>query len=239
MSIPNSGAAEAPLVELRRVSKSYQAGAEPLPVLREIDFTLRAGETVAIVGASGSGKSTLLNILGTLDHADEGEVLVAGQPVTGLSESELARVRNRDIGFIFQLHHLLPQCSVLENVLVPTLAGGAPPAGSPRERARRLLERAGLSHRLDHRPAQLSGGERLRAAVVRALINSPRLLLADEPTGSLDRKGSENLTELLLELNAEEGTGLVVVTHSMPLARKLSRVLELEDGRLSPAGPSD
>lgn len=225
------------LLELSGVAKRYVAaeGTEPVPVLQEVDLQLARGESLAIVGASGSGKSTLLNITGTLDRADAGRVLLDGRDLSALNEAELAAVRSREIGFIFQLHHLLPQCSVLENVLVPTLAGGPERrTEKPEARARRLLERVGLSGRLAHRPGQLSGGERQRVAVVRALINEPKLLLADEPTGALDRAASENLARLLVELNREEGVSLVVVTHSMPLARQMGRVLELRDGVLAP-----
>jgi ABC-type lipoprotein export system ATPase subunit len=230
------------LLELTGVAKSYVAaeGMEPTPVLRDVDLRLARGESLAIVGASGSGKSTLLNIIGTLDRPDAGRVVLNGRDLSSLGEAELAQVRGREIGFVFQLHHLLPQCSVLENVLVPTLAGGPPHrAEKPEARARRLLERVGLSHRLGHRPGQLSGGERQRAAVVRALINEPGLLLADEPTGALDRSASENLARLLVELNQEEGVSLIVVTHAMDLARRMGRGVELRDGRLtgSEAGP--
>jgi lipoprotein-releasing system ATP-binding protein len=238
-----------PLLALTGVCKSYAAtdATQAMPVLRDVSFQVAAGEAVAIVGPSGSGKSTLLNIIGTLDRPDRGSVLLGGRDLTALSETELAAVRCHEIGFVFQLHHLLPQCSVLENVLVPTLArsaaGGASPKGEPSEaRARRLLERVGLSGRLSHRPGQLSGGERQRAAVVRALINGPKLLLADEPTGSLDRAAAENLAQLLVELNQEEGVSLIVVTHALSLAGQMSRVLALRDGTLGessdPAPPS-
>ena len=223
------------MLDLAHVAKSYETGegAPPTVVLRDVSLSLGRGESVAIVGASGSGKSTLLNIIGTLDHPTSGTVRLNGRDLTALSETDLAAVRAREVGFIFQLHHLLPQCTVLENVLVPTLAAGAGQRKEkPDARARRLLERVGLSHRLGHRPGQLSGGERLRAAVVRALINEPELLLADEPTGSLDRLSSENLAALLGELNREEGVGLVVVTHSAGLAQQMGRVLELCDGVL-------
>ena len=214
-------------VAVRKVFRVSEAAR--VEVLQDATLQVLRGASVAITGPSGSGKSTLLNILGTLDRPDSGRVTLDGQDLLALGERQLAAVRNRRIGFVFQLHHLLPQLSVLENVLVPTLVVGAPEA---EERARRLLDRVGLSHRLDHRPAQLSGGECQRVAVVRALVNRPKLLLADEPTGSLDRSGAENLAELLVELNREEGTALVVVTHSVPLARRMDRVLDLRDGRL-------
>jgi predicted ABC-type transport system involved in lysophospholipase L1 biosynthesis ATPase subunit len=221
------------VAELRGVSKGYgRPGAGRVEVLRALDLTVLPGESVAIVGPSGSGKSTLLNILGTLDLPDAGEVWVEGREVERLGSGELARVRNRRIGLIFQLHHLLPHLGVLENVLVPALVSRDPAAP---ERARRLLERVGLGNRLDHRPAQLSGGERQRVAVVRALVNRPALLIADEPTGSLDRRSAESLADLLVELNREEGTALVVATHSPALAGRMGRALELLEGQLAPA----
>ncbi len=221
-------------LELAGVSKSFVSPAgEEVRVLRGVDLAVSRGESVAIVGPSGSGKSTLLNIMGTLDAPTSGRVLLDGRDVSGLTEAQAAEVRARDVGFVFQLHHLLPQCSVLENVLVPSLAGGTSPGVE--ERARRLLERVGLSPRLSYRPGQLSGGECQRAAVVRALVNGPRLLLADEPTGSLDREGAESLVRLLAELNREEGVTLVVVTHAPDLARRMGRVLMLRDGLLSPS----
>jgi ABC-type lipoprotein export system ATPase subunit len=225
------------LLELAGVSKRYAAteATESAPVLRDIDLQLGRGESVAIVGPSGSGKSTLLNIIGTLDFPDSGRVVLDGRDLATLKEAELAAVRSREIGFVFQLHHLLPQCTVLENVLVPTLAvgaGGARPAEAAEDRARRLLERVDLTARLAHRPGQLSGGERQRVAVVRALINAPKLLLADEPTGALDRAAADTLAQLLVELNREERVSLIVVTHAMPLAAQMGRVLELRDGTL-------
>jgi ABC-type lipoprotein export system ATPase subunit len=227
------------LLELTGVRKSYEAtaGSAATEVLKGVEFQLPAGESSAIVGASGSGKSTLLNIIGTLDRPTAGQVVLDGKDLAALDEQQVASVRSREIGFIFQLHHLLPQCTVIENILVPTLAAGEiKRREAPEARARRLLERVGLSERLSHRPGQLSGGERQRAAVVRALINEPKLLLADEPTGSLDRAASDNLARLLVELNEEEGVSLVVVTHSMSLAGQMARVLELRDGQLAPAG---
>jgi ABC-type lipoprotein export system ATPase subunit len=226
-----------PLLKLEGVTKAYEGaeGGDPPRILEGVDLETAAGEALSIVGPSGSGKSTLLNIIGTLDRPTEGRVLLEGRDLADLSDDERAAVRNRSIGFVFQLHHLLPQCSVLENVLVPTLAGGAEPSEeAPEERARRLLDRVGLGPRLAHRPGQLSGGERQRCAVVRALINRPKLLLADEPTGSLDREASANLTDLLAELNREEGVAMIVVTHALDLAKRMERVLELADGRLRP-----
>ncbi len=223
------------LLELTAVAKHYAAtdSTDAVTVLKDINLRVAAGESVAIVGPSGSGKSTLLNIIGTLDRPDAGRVVLDGKDLSALNERELAAVRCREIGFIFQLHHLLPQLSVLENVLVPTLAGGPEKRKEePLTRAKRLLERVGLSGRLSHRPGQLSGGERQRVAVVRALINEPKLLLADEPTGSLDRASADNLSRLLVELNREEGVSLIVVTHATSLAERMSRVIELRDGVL-------
>jgi ABC-type lipoprotein export system ATPase subunit len=221
------------ILELGGVTKSYSSpeGVET-PVLRGVDLTLGKGESLAIAGPSGCGKSTLLNIIGTLDRPTSGRVVLDGRDVSTLSEPQLAEVRSRVVGFVFQLHHLLPQCSILENVLVPTLV--AKPDGDVEARARKLLERVGLGHRLSHRPGQLSGGECQRAAVVRALINRPKLLLADEPTGSLDRGSAESLAQLLGELNKEEGVALVFVTHAADLAARAGKVVELRDGKLAP-----
>jgi predicted ABC-type transport system involved in lysophospholipase L1 biosynthesis ATPase subunit len=218
------------IVELAGVTKSYRSpeGVET-PVLRGIDLTLAPGASLAITGPSGCGKSTLLNIIGTLDRAGAGRVSLAGRDVTSLDEKQLAEVRAGVVGFVFQLHHLLPQCSILENVLVPTLVSKK--AEDAEGRARKLLERVGLGSRLTHRPGQLSGGECQRAAVVRALINRPQLLLADEPTGSLDRAGAEGLAQLLGDLNREEGVALIYVTHSPELAARAGKVLRLRDGR--------
>ena len=219
------------LVELSHVQKAYAAPSSE--VLRDVNFQVAAGEAVAIVGPSGSGKSTLLNIIGALDQPTRGTVRFDGRDLADLKEAELARLRNLAIGYIFQLHHLLPQCTILENVLIPTLADpSAHNRAAAVQRAEQLLERVGLQMRRDHRPGQLSGGERQRCAVVRALINRPKLLLADEPTGSLDHIAAENLARLLVELNQEERTALVVVTHSRELAGRMNRVLELQEGVL-------
>ena len=226
---------QAVLLELRDVTRCFdspddEAGPE---VLRGVCLRVEAGEALAIRGRSGSGKSTLLNLIAALDRPTSGAVLLDGRDLAALNDKALAAVRNRRIGMVFQLHHLLPQCSVLENVLVPTLVG--PAVGedeSPEARARRLLGRVGLGERLSYRPARLSGGERQRVAVVRALINRPGLLLADEPTGSLDRASAENLANLLVELNREEGVALIVATHAADLAGRMPRVLDLRDGRL-------
>jgi lipoprotein-releasing system ATP-binding protein len=222
-----------PLLSLRGVHKAYPSGDGPaLEVLRGVDLELARGEMLAITGPSGSGKSTLLNIIGALDRADRGAVLFEGRELGAISSTERREFRLRTMGFVFQTHLLLPYLTVLENALVPSLLtrdGGAP------ERARALLERVGLGHRLDHRPGALSGGERQRVALVRALVNRPRLVLADEPTGSLDREGSERLADLLVELNLQEGATLVLVTHSDALAGRAQRVLQLLDGTLSPS----
>ena len=221
---------------LRGVAKSYQSVLDgpAVTVLNGIDMEILEGESAAIIGPSGSGKSTLLNIIGTLDRPTSGQVLLEGQDLAQLDERQLAAVRNRRIGFIFQAHHLLPQCTVLENVLVPTLVcqDEALRQSAP-ERARRLLDRVGLGPRLHHRPGQLSGGERQRVAVVRGLINEPRLLLADEPTGALDRVAAEELARLLVELNREERVTLMVATHARELAGQMGRLFELRDGRLA------
>jgi lipoprotein-releasing system ATP-binding protein len=234
------------LLALRNVTKHYAANGatSSVPVLSGVSLNVARGESLAIVGPSGSGKSTLLQIIGTLDRATSGEVLLDGKNLAALDDLQLAAVRNRQIGFVFQAHYLLPQCTVLENVLVPTLADQSPKpeVRSPKKmgnwsaaRAERLLKRVGLGERLHHRPGQLSGGERQRAAVVRALINRPQLLLADEPTGALDHASATTLGQLLVELNKEEGVTLIVVTHAMDLAKRMKRVLTLSDGRLAEA----
>ncbi len=222
------------MLKLSNVSKQYDAGGKPVVVLRGISFEIAAGETVAIIGPSGSGKSTLLNIIGTLDKPTSGKVFLDEEELSGLSDEKLAEIRNRRIGFIFQSHHLLPQCSVLENVLVPTLAAkDKSMRDGAKDRGVQLLKRVGLGDRLTHRPGQLSGGEKQRVAVVRALINRPKLLLADEPTGSLDRASSQQLAKLLAELNQEENVTLILVTHALDLADKMQRKFELRDGQLA------
>jgi lipoprotein-releasing system ATP-binding protein len=222
------------LLELRNVSKTYRApdGGDAVDVLRGVSLQIAAGESVAIVGPSGSGKSTALNLIGALDRADSGEVIVDGRDVEKLGEQDLAAYRNTTVGFIFQLHHLLPQCTILENVLVPTLAATRRDTATLHARAESLLDSVGLKHRLHHRPGELSGGERQRVAVARALINSPKLLLADEPTGALDRTNAARLTAVLVELNKTHGVTLIMVTHALDLARQMGRVFELIDGQL-------
>ncbi len=223
------------MLELIHVAKKYDSPGDKqgLSVLKDITLKVEPGRSLVIVGPSGSGKSTLLNIIGALDRPTGGKVLFDGRDLAGLAETELARIRNKQIGFVFQLHHLLPQCTVLENVLVPTLADkNHPSMNEIRDRAVHLLERVGLKGFLLYRPGELSGGQRQRVAVVRALINRPKLLLADEPTGSLDKDSSENIADLLVELNGSEKVSLVVVTHSLRLAERMGQVMELSEGLL-------
>jgi len=222
------------LVEVSHLTKSYRApdGTDAVEVLHDLDLCVEAGETVAILGPSGCGKSTLLNIIGALDQADSGEVQVAGQELNQLDAAGLAKFRNETVGFVFQLHHLLPQCTILENVLVPALAQPKRDDEALQTRARELLEAVGLAHRSNHRPGQLSGGERQRAAVARALINQPKLLLADEPTGALDRVNATRLADLLLDMNRAHRLPVIMVTHAVDLARRMNRILELADGKL-------
>jgi lipoprotein-releasing system ATP-binding protein len=221
-----------PLLQLRGVTKSFPVGDSTVSVLRNASLALATGSSTAIVGPSGSGKSTVLNLIGTLDRPDSGEILFEGADLTRLNPAELARFRNRKIGFIFQAHHLLPHCTVLENVLVPALAFQDRAPDEVVQRARQLLDRVGLGARLDHLPGRLSGGERQRAAVVRALVNAPSLLLADEPTGALDRVSAGEIGTLLVELNREQKVTLLVVTHSQELAARMERTLEMRDGAL-------
>ena len=219
---------------VENVVKEYPTRSGALVVLSGVSLTLDAGEAIALMGPSGSGKSTLLNILGTLESPTRGRVTLDGVDPFALPEPELAAFRNRHVGFVFQDHHLLPQCSVLENVLIPTLVANDGDRASFEAEALRLLDRVGLSARLDHRPAELSGGERQRAAIARALIRKPKVLLADEPTGNLDRKTAHGVGELLSELHRQEGSVLVVVTHSPELAKLFPRRAEMADGRLEP-----
>jgi predicted ABC-type transport system involved in lysophospholipase L1 biosynthesis ATPase subunit len=223
------------LLEAEHVAKRYGSPESGAPaVLEDVNLSVREGEAVSVVGVSGTGKSTLLNVLGALDRPTGGSVRLDGRDLSELDETELAHLRNRAIGFVFQLHHLLPQCTALENVLVPTLAGGGGASEDTRGRARELLDRVGLGDHLDHRPGRLSGGQRQRVAVARALVNRPRLVLADEPTGSLDQQTADRLADLLVELNRDEGVAMVVVTHATDLASRMGRVLRLESGRLAP-----
>lgn len=224
------------ILELKSVEKRFPlpSGKGELTVLKNISLEVAAGESIAVVGPSGSGKTTLLNIIGSLDRPTAGQVITAGKDLAGIDDAQLAETRNRDIGFVFQLHHLLPQCTALENVLVPTVPlGKGNETGDVEAYAKELLQKVGLENHLDYFPAQLSGGELQRVAFVRALINKPKLVLADEPTGSLDRTSAENLGKLLVKLNKDGGATLIVVTHSMELARLMDRVYELGNGTLN------
>jgi len=214
------------------VSKHFDEAGHRLEVLRDVDLVVGRGETVAIVGASGSGKTTLLQILGGLDLPSSGTVQINGRSFAELTDSARGRLRNEALGFIYQFHHLLPEFSALENVAMPLMVRRRPVAEAEGE-ARAFLERVGLRQRLMHRPAQLSGGERQRAAVARALVTRPQLVLADEPTGNLDGANARGVLELMLELNRELGTSLVIVTHAPEIAARMQRVLVLEDGRLA------
>ncbi len=220
------------MLKISDVQKSFEIGTTRVEVLRGVSFEVAPGAALVVTGPSGSGKSTLLHLIGTLERPTSGSIEIDGRDPYRLPEPELARFRNENVGFVFQDHHLLPQYSVLENVLVPTMAFPSSGDGAQR-RARQLLERVGLGHRLDHRPAELSGGERQRVAVARALINRPGLLLCDEPTGSLDRESADAVADLIFELHAAEKNILVAVTHSLDLARRFARRLELREGRCS------
>jgi len=224
------------LIALRNLSKEYVDGPRVVRVLSGLDLEIEKGERVAIVGESGVGKSTLLHILGTLDRPTGGEVWFDGENLTSKSDRDLANFRNREIGFIFQFHHLLPDFTALENVMMPALIAGTPPE-TARRRATNLLTRVGLEERLDHRPGELSGGEQQRVAVARALTQEPRAILADEPTGNLDPVTGEGVQELLLELNREHDITLVIVTHSVTLAGAMDRTLRLSAGRIAVDAP--
>ncbi len=222
-------------LNLENIGKTFlqPGGRKSVTVLEDADLEVDEGKSLAVTGRSGSGKSTLLHLVAGLDQPDRGRIEVGGQDISQLDAGGLANFRTNSVGFIFQLHHLLPQCTALENVLLPAFAEGAPrkPAEA-QDRARELLKRVRLEDRIDHKPAQLSGGERQRCAIARALINEPRLLLADEPTGSLDEASAATILDLLQEINREEGVTLVLVTHALELARRMDRVLLLQGGKL-------
>ena len=222
------------VIQAEALAKTYAEGKMHTPVFDGLELAVHAGETVAIVGASGAGKSTLLHLLGGLDTPTSGEVYVTGQKMSALSDGARGQLRNRALGFIYQFHHLLPEFTALENVMMPVLLGGADVAIAT-QRAKALLGQVGLGHRIEHKPGELSGGERQRAAVARALVNQPACVLGDEPTGNLDEKTAANVFALMLDLNRAQGTSLVLVTHDRRLAARLDRVLELHEGRLRPA----
>jgi len=220
------------LLQVKDLYKSYGEGPAKVEVLKGIDLTVEVGDTIALVGPSGAGKSTLLHVMGTIDRPTSGEVLFDGKPIFSLSDQPLAAFRNRSIGFVFQFHHLLPEFSALENVMMPLLIGGEK-RSQAEGRARGLLDDVGLSHRVSHRPGELSGGEQQRVAIARALVRSPRLLLADEPTGNLDMKTSEEVHALLYSIQRSTGISLVIVTHNEQLAAGMARTIRFIDGRVA------
>ena len=229
---PHSDRTSKPVIVASALEKRYQQGSLDVHVLKSLALTIQSAERVAIVGSSGSGKSTLLHILGGLDTPTVGEVSVCGIRMSSLGQAARGKLRNKVMGFVYQFHHLLPEFSALENVSMPLMIGGSGKSAA-KKRSAEMLERVGLADRLTHKPAELSGGERQRAAIARALINKPRIVLADEPTGNLDEETAARVYDLMLELNQEIGTSFLVVTHDMRLARRMDRVLRLSSGVLS------
>ncbi len=219
------------VLSCRNLGKSYDEGPESVQVLSGLNLELHAGERVAIVGSSGSGKSTLLNLLGGLDRPTQGSVWLAGEELSALGERARGLLRNRELGFVYQFHHLLPEFTAIEHVCMPLLIGRTP-IPEARERAEALLKRVGLAHRFNHKPAELSGGERQRVAIARALVNRPGLVMLDEPTGNLDHHTAQGIQELMQELSSASRTAFLVVTHDLNLARQMDRVLKLDDGHL-------
>ncbi len=220
------------IIECKQLAKEFADGSLKTTVLSHIDLTVNKGDRIAIVGSSGSGKSTLLHLLGGLDLPSSGEVHIKGNNINTLSVNKLSQLRNQSLGFVYQFHHLLPEFTAVENVAIPLVISGLSPAQA-QQKAKLLLEKVGLSHRLDHKPSELSGGERQRAALARALITEPDCLLADEPTGNLDSRTAETIFDLILDLNKTLGTALIIVTHDNNLAKKMDTVLTLTDGQFT------
>jgi lipoprotein-releasing system ATP-binding protein len=221
-----------PIIACKQLGKTYLQGDSEIQILHDVNINVMPGDRIAIVGASGTGKSTLLHLLGGLDQATEGQVLIGGHDVTGLNEKHLGRLRNRTLGFVYQFHHLLTEFTALENVSMPLLIGGQLSRQQAMDKAAGILQRVGLQHRLMHKPAELSGGERQRAAIARALVTSPECVLADEPTGNLDIHTASHVYELFVELNEELNTSLVLVTHDEAMASRMDQVWQLREGQL-------